>query len=112
MVLIYTLVLAFLTTPTIVSGGAKTVGTKKDYSRQQTIHRGEIVKKKYTTCRLAKRVKSRYTGLQACIYRGGNRTFELMYESTCPKSYKCVYNPGQPEPNIDDIIDSLNQIKK
>lgn len=112
MVLIYTLVLAFLTIPIEVSSGAKTVGTKKDYSRQQKIHRGEIVKKQYTTCRLTKRVKSKRTGLQACIYRGGNRTFELMYEKNCPKNYKCVYNPGQPEPNIDDIIDSLNQIKK
>jgi len=87
-------------------------GTKKQYTKNQLINRSNNDVKKYTTCRLAKRVKSKHTGLQACIYRGGNRTFELMYEKNCPNSYKCVYNPGQPEPNIDDIIDSLNQIKK
>ena len=59
-----------------------------------------------------RRIKSRTTGLQACIYRGGNQTFELMYEKNCPRQYKCVYNPGQPEPNIDSVIDSLNSIKK
>ena len=59
-----------------------------------------------------KTLKSRTTGQQACIYRGGNKTYELMYENNCPKQYKCVYNPGQVEPNIDDVITSLNQIKK
>jgi hypothetical protein len=87
-------------------------GTKKQYTKNQLINRSNNDVKKYTTCRLAKRIKSKHTGLQACVYRGGNRTFELMYEKNCPNSYKCVYNPGQPEPNIDDIIDSLNQIKK
>jgi hypothetical protein len=36
----------------------------------------------------------------------------LMYENNCPKQFKCVYNPNQTEPNIDDVIDSLNNIKK
>ena len=35
-----------------------------------------------------------------------------MYENTCPKQFKCVYNPWSKEPNIDDVVDSLNSIKK
>ena len=87
-------------------------GHQRKYSKQQQIQRGNIVLKKYTTCRLSKRIRSRTTGLQACIYRGGNQTFELMFEKNCPKQFKCVYNPGQPEPNIDSVVDSLNSIKK
>jgi len=88
-------------------------GTKKQYTNQQKEHRGLNDKKKtYTTCRLQKRIKSRVTGRQACIYRGGNKTYTLMYENNCPKQYKCVYNPWQKEPSIDDVVDSLNSIKK
>ena len=88
-------------------------GTKKQYTNQQKEHRGLNDKKKvYTTCRLQKRIKSRVTGRQACIYRGGNKTYTLMYEDSCPKQYKCVYNPWQKEPSIDDVVDSLNSIKK
>ena len=90
----------------------KKYGYTKQYTRQQKLQRGTTDIKKYTTCRLAKTIKSKRTGRQACIYRGGNRTFELMYENNCPKQYKCVYNPNQKEPNIDDVIDSLNNIKK
>ncbi len=35
-----------------------------------------------------------------------------MYEDNCPKQYKCVYNPWSKEPSIDDVVDSLNSIKK
>ena len=88
-------------------------GTKKQYTHQQKEHRGiNNKKKKYTTCRLMKRLKSRVTKRQACIYRGGNKTYTLMYEDNCPAQYKCVYNPWSKEPSIDDIIDSLNSIKK
>ena len=88
-------------------------GTKKQYTNQQKEHRGlNNKKKKYTTCRLQKRIKSRVTGRQACIYIGGNKTYTLMYENNCPKQYKCVYNPWQKEPSIDDVVDSLNSIKK
>ena len=86
-------------------------GTKKSYTHQQKINRHGY-KKKYTTCRLYKTLKSRTTGRQACIYIGGNKTFELMYEDNCPKKYKCVYNPWSKEPSIDDVVDSLNSIKK
>ena len=88
-------------------------GTKKQYTKQQKEHRGiDDKKKKYTTCRLMKRIKSRTTGRQACIYRGGNMTYTLMYEDNCPAYYKCVYNPWSKEPSIDDVVDSLNSIKK
>tara|TARA_Y100001972_G_C7652889_1_gene328402 strand:+ start:46 stop:426 length:381 start_codon:yes stop_codon:yes gene_type:complete len=88
-------------------------GTKKSYTYQQKENRGINDKsKKYTTCRLMKRIKSRTTGRQACIYRGGNKTYTLMYEDNCPASYKCVYNPWSKEPSIDDVVDSLNSIKK
>ena len=86
-------------------------GTKKSYTHQQKINRNGRTKK-YTTCRLYKTLNSRTTGRQACIYIGGNKTFELMYEDNCPKQYKCVYNPWSKEPSIDDVVDSLNSIKK
>ena len=87
-------------------------GGSTPYTQQQKERLRIIDKKKYTTCRLMKRVKSRHTGRQACIYKGGNKTYTLMYEQNCPKQYQCVYNPGGTEPNIDDVIDSLNSIKK
>ena len=113
------LFLLFVVTMSTADGGGKIYepkdpkyGTKKQYTRQQLIQRGNNDTKKYTTCRLMKRLNSRCTGSQACIYRGGNKTFTLMYENNCPPSYKCVYNPWNKEPSIDDIIDSLNSIKK
>ena len=117
--LIIVLALALIPSPTS-SGGKmyqpkgdkKIYGSPRAYTRQQQIQQGTRVEKKFTTCRLMKTLKSRTTGQQACIYRGGNKTYELMYENNCPKQYKCVYNPGQVEPNIDDVITSLNQIKK
>ena len=39
----------------------------KEYTREQKIWQGKIKKKKYTTCRLKKRIKSK-TGMMACIY--------------------------------------------
>jgi len=83
----------------------------KPYTKQQLENQGKIEKKKYTTCRLKKRIKSK-TGQMACIYIGNNQTYELMIESWCPKQYKCVYNPWGKEPNIDDVIDSLNNATK
>ena len=83
----------------------------KSYTKQQLLHQGKTKTMKYTTCRLTKRIKSK-SGQMACIYEGGNKTYELMIESWCPKQYKCVYNPWQKEPNIDDVINSLNNSVK
>ena len=44
--------------------------------------------------------------------QGGNKTFELMFDKNCPKQYKCKYQPNGKEPNIDQVMDSLNQISK
>ncbi len=84
----------------------------KPYTKQQLLNQGKILKKKYTTCRLKKIVKSKYTNKQACIYQGGNHTYTLMYESNCPKQYKCIYNPNSKEPNIDNVMESLRSIGK
>ena len=84
----------------------------ENYTERQKILRGMIDKKKYTTCRLKRTLKSKRTGRQACIYQGGNKTYTLMYEDNCPRQYKCVYQPWGKEPNIDDVVDSLNSIKK
>ena len=97
--------------PSLAYGGAQQFGEKKPYTRQQKIQRGELFEKKLTTCRLKKIVTSK-TGSQACVYVGGNKTDKLMYEDNCPRQYKCEYDPWGKEPNIDDVIDSLNAIGK
>ena len=84
----------------------------KPYTKQQLLNQGAISKKKYTTCRLKKRVTSKYTNKKACIYQGGNKTFTMMIETWCPKKYKCVYNPNSKEPNIDEVMESLRSIGK
>ena len=84
----------------------------KALTKQQLLNQGKIEKKKYTTCRLKKILKSKYTNKQACIYQGGNKTYTLMYEKNCPKQYKCLYDPGGKEPNIDQVMESLRSITK
>ena len=84
--------------------------TPRDYTRQQKTWR-EPDPKKYTTCRLKKRITSKYTQKKACIYEGGNKTFTMMIESWCPKKYKCLYDPNGEEPNIDRVMESLRSIK-
>ena len=83
----------------------------KSLTKQQQIHQGLIPVPKYTTCRLKKRVKTK-SGKQVCVYIGGNKTYEMMVENSCPRKYKCLYNPNQKEPNIDDVINSLNKAVK
>ena len=82
----------------------------KDYSRKQKTWRNPDLKK-YTTCRLKKRITSKYTNKKACIYEGGNKTFTMMIETWCPRKYKCVYDPNGTEPDIDKVMDSLRSIK-
>lgn len=82
----------------------------RDYTRQQKEWRNPDPKK-YTTCRLKKRITSKYTNKKACIYEGGNKTFTMMIETWCPKKYKCVYDPNGTEPDIDKVMDSLRSIK-
>ena len=83
----------------------------KEYSRQQNQWRNPDTKK-YTTCRLKKRLTSKYTNKKACIYEGANKTFTMMIETWCPKKYRCVYDPNGSEPDIDKVMDSLRSIGK
>ncbi len=83
--------------------------TPRDYSRQQKEWRNPDTKK-YTTCRLKKRITSKYTNKRACIYQGGNKTFTMMIETWCPKKYKCLYDPNGEEPDIDKVMESLRSI--
>ena len=85
--------------------------TPRDYTRQQKTWR-EPDPKKYTTCRLKKRITSKYTQKKACIYEGGNKTFTMMIETWCPKKYKCLYDPNGKEPDIDQVMESLRSIGK
>ena len=82
----------------------------RDYTRQQKEWRNPDPKK-YTTCRLKKRITSKYTNKKACIYEGGNKTFTMMIETWCPRKYKCVYDPNGTEPDIDKVMESLRSIK-
>jgi len=106
---VITFLIIFYSNP--IFSGAKQIGKKKEYTRQQKVWQGQIKEKKYTTCRLKKRITSKYTNKKGCIYQGGNRTFTLLIESWCPKKYKCVYDPNGQEPDIDKVMESLRSIK-
>jgi hypothetical protein len=89
----------------------KIYGQKKNLTKQQKINQGIDIKPKMTLCRLKKRVKTK-SGEEVCIYEGGNKTFEMAIENRCPRSYMCEYNPHGEPPNIDSVIDSLNDAVK
>jgi len=85
----------------------------KPYTYQQKVNQGIIKEPKYTMC-LRKKMIS-YKGGLACIYQGAGKTFEIEFtdvQISCPRKYKCVYNPGGSEPNIDDVMKSLRDIAK
>ena len=90
----------------------KMYNAPKDYTYKQKVWQGKIIEKKYTTCRLKKRITSKYTNKRACIYEGGNKTFTMMIETWCPKKYQCVYDPNGQEPDIDKVMESLRSIKE
>ena len=62
---------------------------------------------KYITCRRYKRKQAK-SGQQVCIYKGANNTYTLVVEGHCPSEYRCKYDPNGQEPNIDGVVDSLN----
>ena len=62
---------------------------------------------KYITCRRYKVVKTN-SGDQVCLYRGANDTYTLVVEGYCPAEYQCKYEPNGQPPNIDSVVDSLN----
>ena len=62
---------------------------------------------KYITCRRYKRKQAK-SGQQVCLYKGANNTYQLVVEGQCPVEYQCKYDPHGKEPNIDSVVDSLN----
>jgi hypothetical protein len=90
----------------------KIYNAPKDYTYSQKVWQGKIKEKKYTTCRLKKRITSKYTNKRACIYEGNNRNYTMMIEVFCPRKYKCEITKLSSEmPNIDNVMESLRSIK-
>ena len=78
-----------------------------DWTWEQEKRLGKREDPKYVTCRRFKRVQAK-SGQQVCIYKGANNTFTLVVEGQCPNEYRCKYDPNGQEPNIDSVVDSLN----
>lgn len=78
-----------------------------DWTWAQEIRRGIREDPKHITCRRYKVVRTK-SGQQVCLYRGANDTYQLVVEGFCPATYRCKYNPNGKEPNIDSVVDSLN----
>ena len=78
-----------------------------DWTWEQEKRLGKREDPKYITCRRYKRVQAK-SGQQVCLYRGANDTYQLVVEGQCPVTYQCKYNPHGQEPNIDSVVDSLN----
>ena len=78
-----------------------------DWTWEQEKRLGKREDPKYVTCRRYKR-KTAKSGQQVCIYKGANSTYTLVVEGHCPNEYQCKYDPHGEEPNIDSVVDSLN----
>ena len=78
-----------------------------DWTWEQEIRRGVREDPKYITCRRYKRRIAK-NGQQVCLYKGANDTYTLVVEGQCPVEFQCKYEPGGTEPNIDSVVDSLN----
>ena len=80
---------------------------QSDWTWEQEKRLGKREDPKYVTCRRYKRVQTK-AGEQVCIYKGANNTYTLVVEGQCPAQYRCKYDPNGKEPNIDSVVDSLN----
>ena len=78
-----------------------------DWTWEQEKRLGKREDPKYITCRRYKRVQAK-SGQQDCLYKGANDTYQLVVEGQCPMEYQCKYEPHGQEPNIDSVVDSLN----
>ena len=78
-----------------------------DWTWEQEKRLGIREDPKYITCRRYKRVQAK-NGQQVCLYKGANDTYTLVVEGQCPTEYRCKYDPHGKEPNIDSVVDSLN----
>jgi len=65
-----------------------------DWTWEQEKRLGIREDPKYITCRRYK--------------RRTNDTYTLVVEGQCPTEYRCKYDPNGKEPNIDSVVDSLN----
>lgn len=79
-----------------------------DWTFEQEIRKGMREDPKYITCRRYKRKKAK-NGQEVCLYRGANNTYTLVVEGQCPMEFQCKYEPNGKEPNIDSVVDSLNE---
>ena len=78
-----------------------------DWTWEQEKRLGKREDPKYITCRRYKRVQAK-SGQQVCLYKGANDTYTLVVEGNCPNTYRCKYDPNGQPPNIDSVVDSLN----
>ena len=78
-----------------------------DWTWEQEIRKGVREDPKYVTCRRYKRKKAK-DGNEVCLYKGANNTYTLVVEGQCPVEFQCKYDPNGKEPNIDQVVDSLN----
>ena len=78
-----------------------------DWTWEQEKRLGKREDPKFITCRRYKRVQAK-SGQQVCLYKGANDTYQLVVEGQCPMEYQCKYEPHGQEPNIDSVVDSLN----
>ena len=78
-----------------------------DWTWEQEKRLGKREDPKYITCRRYIRVQAK-SGQQVCLYKGANDTYQLVVEGQCPMEYQCKYEPHGQEPNIDSVVDSLN----
>jgi hypothetical protein len=79
-----------------------------DWTWEQEVRKGMREDPKYITCRRYKRKKAK-NGQEVCLYRGANNTYTLVVEGQCPMEFRCKYEPHGKEPNIDSVVDSLNE---
>ena len=79
-----------------------------DWTFEQEIRKGMRENPKYITCRRYKRKKAK-NGQEVCLYQGANNTYTLVVEGSCPQEFLCRYDPGGIEPNIDSVVESLNE---
>ena len=75
---------------------------------EQQVRRGVREDPKMVLCRRVKRVKTK-AGTEACVYKGPNRTWTFAVETYCPAEFLCKYEPNGKEPNIDDVVQSINE---
>ena len=94
-------------TPNIIQCFSCYLKKFSDWTWEQEKRLGKREDPKYITCRRYKRKQAK-SGQQVCLYKGANDTYQLVVEGQCPVTYQCKYDPHGKEPNIDSVVDSLN----